>query len=48
VGFWGSRDDIASQWAVDRRFEPKMGEEERERLYKGWQKAVEATMTFSV
>ncbi|PZA07248.1 MULTISPECIES: glycerol kinase GlpK [unclassified Meiothermus] len=35
------RAQIAERWAVDRRFEPQMSEEERTRLYAGWQKAVE-------
>ncbi|RIH89300.1 glycerol kinase GlpK [Calidithermus roseus] len=36
-----SKAQIAERWAVDRRFEPQMSEEERNRLYAGWQKAVE-------
>jgi len=36
-----SKAEIAERWAVDKRFEPRMGEEERARLYAGWQKAVE-------
>ncbi|WP_018467142.1 glycerol kinase GlpK [Calidithermus timidus] len=36
-----SKAQIAERWAVDRRFEPQMSEEERSRLYAGWQKAVE-------
>jgi glycerol kinase len=32
---------IAERWAVGRRFEPEMSEEERARLYAGWQRAVE-------
>ena len=41
VGFWSSLDEIASQWRVARRFEPKMAEDERlTRLHK-WQRAVE-------
>ncbi len=46
VGFWETKDDIRAQWAVDRAFQPKMREEERELLYKGWKKAVYAAMTF--
>ncbi len=48
VGFWESRDEIARQWAVDRRFIPKMEASRRETLYAGWQQAVEATMGFRV
>ncbi|SHJ62554.1 glycerol kinase [Dethiosulfatibacter aminovorans DSM 17477] len=40
VGFWKSKDEIAANWAVDKNFLPEMGEEERTRLYRGWEKAV--------
>ncbi|MCQ6276598.1 glycerol kinase GlpK [Bacillus sp. V3B] len=46
VGYWESQDEIAKQWAIDRTFEPEMGAEVRESLYKGWKKAVEAAMVF--
>ncbi|MDO1530460.1 glycerol kinase GlpK [Fulvimonas sp. R45] len=48
TGFWASREDIARQWAVDRRFEPAMPAEQREALYAGWQQAVQATLGFRV
>ena len=41
VGYWGSVEDIASNWQVDRRFEPQMGEREAARLCAGWQEAVQ-------
>jgi glycerol kinase len=40
VGFWTDQEEIASKWQLDRRFEPKMSEDQRESLYAGWQKAV--------
>jgi len=40
VGFWKDRRELRDSWAEDRRFEPVMGTEERERLYRGWKKAV--------
>ncbi|CDQ19247.1 glycerol kinase [Halobacillus karajensis] len=46
VGFWKDRKEIASQWRVEREFEPSMKEEKSKKLYKGWQKAVEATRVF--
>ncbi|MFZ0368536.1 MAG: glycerol kinase GlpK [Halobacillus sp.] len=46
VGFWETREDIANQWKIEREFEPTMNKEKREDLYKGWQKAVEATRVF--
>ncbi|PXV52039.1 glycerol kinase [Dyella jiangningensis] len=48
VGFWESCEQIASLWQVDRRFTPIMRETERDRLYRGWQDAVQATMGFRV
>jgi glycerol kinase len=40
VGFWKSEKEIAKQWQVEKRFEPKMKRSDRERLYEGWQEAV--------
>lgn len=48
TGFWKTRADIARQWAVDRRFEPRMSQEMRDDLYAGWQRAVHATLDFKV
>ena len=44
VGFWSSPQEVAEQWAVDRTFEPSMGEDQREQLYKNWKRAVERSM----
>lgn len=46
VGYWGTKEEIATQWKVDQRFEATMSEEKREKLYDGWKKAVHATMAF--
>ncbi|WP_139312348.1 glycerol kinase GlpK [Chromohalobacter japonicus] len=48
LGFWESREQIAKQWAMDRRFTPKMSVEKRDDLYEGWKRAVHATMGFHV
>ena len=40
VGFFRDTDELAANWAVDRRWDPKMDEEVRERLYRYWKKAV--------
>ena len=48
VGFWESRAEIAGLWQMDRRFQPQMDEAVRERLYRGWQDAVAATIGFRV
>ncbi|MGB9889091.1 MAG: glycerol kinase GlpK [Anaerolineae bacterium] len=43
VGFWSNLDDLRRNWAVDKVWEPQMDPETRERLYRGWLKAVERT-----
>ncbi|AND71247.1 glycerol kinase [Dyella thiooxydans] len=48
TGFWSSREEIARQWAVQRRFAPSMPSERREALYAGWSMAVQATLGFRV
>ena len=40
VGYWKDKEDVRKNWATDQTFEPKIGEEERERQIKGWNKAV--------
>lgn len=46
VGYWESRDDIADMWKVETDFDPAMESSESEKLYSGWQKAVQAAMAF--
>ena len=43
VHYWSSLDDIRKNWAVDRRFEPKIDPESREARIRGWKKAVSCT-----
>ncbi len=43
VGFWKDLDDLRANWQEDRRWVPQMDEATREKLYKGWLKAVERT-----
>jgi glycerol kinase len=45
AGLCPDLDDFAAQWRLDRRFEPRMGEAERERKYAGWRDAVRRTLT---
>jgi glycerol kinase len=41
VGYWQNQDEIAQKWAMDRKFEPQMGDQQREELYRNWKRAVE-------
>lgn len=43
VGFWDGLDDLRKNWQEDSRWEPSMGEDERERLLRRWKKAVTKT-----
>ena len=43
VGFWDNLDDLRQNWAVDKVWKPQMDPETRERLYRGWLKAVQNT-----
>ncbi|WP_426662816.1 glycerol kinase GlpK [Rhodanobacter aciditrophus] len=47
LGFWESREQLAQLWQVERRFESRMPAPERERLYRGWQAAVQAACAFT-
>ncbi|WP_043496580.1 glycerol kinase GlpK [Georgenia sp. SUBG003] len=43
VGYWQGEQDVIDNWAEDKRWEPSMDEEERERTYRLWKKAVTRT-----
>ena len=47
VGYWNSREDVRSNWSVDRVFSPSMEEDNREALLKGWHKAVQCAIFWS-
>lgn len=44
VGFWEDLEDLRANWQIDKIWEPQMDEQTREKLYRGWQRAVERTM----
>ncbi len=46
VGYWSEKEEIAKQWKVKQTFREKLAEEQREMLYNGWRKAVNATREF--
>lgn len=47
VGFWSDTGEIRANWAEDKRWEPAMGEDERQRLYDQWGKAVTRTFDWA-
>jgi glycerol kinase len=40
VDLWKSRDELATHWKVDKRFEPQMNRAEREQRMSRWREAV--------
>ena len=40
TGVWKSREEISHLWSCNQLFEPKMDAAQREKLVKGWHKAV--------
>jgi glycerol kinase len=47
VGFFENTDELAANWAVERRWEPNVGASSRERLYYFWKKAVTRSFDWS-
>ena len=41
TGFWKSRDELLKRRETDKIFKPQMKNDQRQKLYAGWQKAVE-------
>lgn len=41
VGIWKNTEEIASQWAIDRRFEPAISEADRQAKLTRWHQAIE-------
>jgi len=46
IGFWKDKAEIASKWKADREFIPNMDEKIKEKLYKGWKKAVSRSLSW--
>lgn len=48
TGFWKNKDEVSNNWKLEKSFEPQMDAKDANKLYKGWQKAVEATKVFKL
>jgi glycerol kinase len=44
AGFWSGTDEIRTNWAADRRWDPTMDPQRRDELYAQWRKAVTRTL----
>lgn len=40
IGYWKNKEEVLQNWAIDKTFHPEIGEAEREKKIKGWNKAV--------
>lgn len=47
VGYWRDLDDVSQNWALDREFTPAMDAATRDRLVRGWQRAVERSLKWA-
>lgn len=47
VGYWKSKEEIISNWQLGHTFEPKMNEESRKKLLKGWKRAVKCALAYA-
>ncbi len=47
TGVWRDREQIRENWREDRRFEPRLGAEQRDRIYAGWLRAVERSRAWA-
>jgi glycerol kinase len=48
VDYWQDTDEVKRNWALDRRFEPGMEDASREKLYKGWKRAVQRALQWEI
>jgi len=44
-GFYPSKDEFAKNWMLQKRFEPKISEAQRDKLYRGWGDAICRTLS---
>ena len=44
IGVYKSLKDISKNWALDKKFKPKMKNNKRTKLIKGWSKAIKRTL----
>lgn len=47
VGYWHDKEDIKKNWQVGKVFEPRMSDDDRNRLLRGWSRAVKTVQFWS-
>ena len=43
VGYWEGKEDVLKNWAIDRVFTPEIPEEQRDKMVRGWNRAVKCS-----
>jgi glycerol kinase len=46
VGYWQDTQDITRNWVLDQQFDPRMDGQQRDRLCRRWQRAVDRTLNW--
>ena len=46
VGYWADTDELRGLWQEEKRWTPSITSEEREKLYRVWNKAVEKSLNW--
>jgi len=47
VGFWQSADEVSAQWRIERQFDPRMGQDERQAKLARWHQAVQRSQAWA-
>lgn len=47
VGYWRSKEEICENWLLGQKFEAGMEQEQREKLLKGWKRAVKCALAWT-
>ena len=47
VGYWRDKEDVVNNWAIERIFTPDIDENIREKMVKGWDKAVKCSYNWA-
>ena len=47
VGYWKDKEEIRANWLLGQTFQPKMEEEKRTALLKGWKRAVKCALVYA-
>jgi len=47
VGFWQRADEVSAQWRIERQFDPRMGQDERQAKLARWHQAVQRSQAWA-